>query len=480
LKIVIAGGSAAGMFAALVLSRGGHEVVLLERESLEPAADVESAAASALRGGAPQIVQPHIVMPKCRELLRDHLPDIYEGLLAAGVAVAGLWTQMQPSLTDKTPRPGDEHLTLLMSRRSTVDWVLRRAVAAQAGITVRNRTRVVALTARAGNPPHVTGVRTESETIAADVVVDATGCRSAIDRWLGEIGTRPSSMQRAECGIAYFSRHYRFSQGASAPGLATTRIVAGFDEFGAGIWGADNGRMQMAIAPLAVDHRFIPARYPEVFTAVLRTVHPYAAWLDALEPITDVFVMGGLQNTLRRLVVEGAPVATGLHALGDSVCTTNPTLGRGMSFALWEALALRDILQAQGENWVGQALAMDAFIGENIAPFYEEQAAVDSARMGMMRHAIFGERKPDSLRPREDRVSYGELRAAAAFNATAFRALWRIHGMVGKPAVVYAEPDVIAHTRAALAENRDRLTMAQPSREQLEAALAGRSFPDRA
>ena len=44
--------------------------------------------------------------------------------------------------------------------------------------------------------------------------------------------------------------------------------------------------------------------------------------------------MPGLHNTLRRLVAGGAPVITGLHAVGDSVCTTNPTLGRGLSLAL--------------------------------------------------------------------------------------------------------------------------------------------------
>jgi len=106
-------------------------------------------------------------------------------------------------------------------------------------------------------------------------------------------------VQRAECGIAYFSRHYRFRPGATAPGLPTTRILAGLNEFNAGIWGADNGKMQMAVAPLAMDHRFRTAKSPEVFTAVLRTVPTFAAWLDALEPISDVFAMGGLHNTLR-------------------------------------------------------------------------------------------------------------------------------------------------------------------------------------
>jgi hypothetical protein len=67
--------------------RAGHEIFLLERETLEPAPDVESAAASAFRAGAPQIMQPHIIMGKCRELLLRHLPDVHDALLAAGMPV---------------------------------------------------------------------------------------------------------------------------------------------------------------------------------------------------------------------------------------------------------------------------------------------------------------------------------------------------------------------------------------------------------
>ena len=134
--------------------------------------------------------------------------------------------------------------------------------------------------------------------------------------------------------MAYSSRHYRLRPAADLPGLPTTRILAGLDEFTAGLWGGDNGVMQLAVAPLAADHRFRAARHPEAFTAVLRTVPALAAWLYALDPISDVFPMAGLHNTLRRLVADGARVVTGLHAIGDSVCTTNPTLGRGLSLAL--------------------------------------------------------------------------------------------------------------------------------------------------
>lgn len=76
MRIAIVGGSAAGLLAGLMLARVGHEVVVLERDGLEPAADVESAAASAFRAGAPQLVQPHVVLALCRELMRTHLPDL--------------------------------------------------------------------------------------------------------------------------------------------------------------------------------------------------------------------------------------------------------------------------------------------------------------------------------------------------------------------------------------------------------------------
>jgi 2-polyprenyl-6-methoxyphenol hydroxylase-like FAD-dependent oxidoreductase len=69
LDIAIAGGSTAGLFAALLLARAGHQALVLEKDFLQPAPDVESAAAAAFRPSAPQIVQPHIVMARCRQLL---------------------------------------------------------------------------------------------------------------------------------------------------------------------------------------------------------------------------------------------------------------------------------------------------------------------------------------------------------------------------------------------------------------------------
>ena len=278
----------------------------------------------------------------------------------------------------------------------------------------------------------MTGVRTDRDDLAADLVVDATGRRSPVDDWLTQIGARTTATWRAECGIAYFSRHYRVRPGAGLPAPLVTRIVVALDEFLAGKWGGDNGAVQLVVAPLAADHRFRTARDPQVFTAVLRTIPAYRAWLDVMDPITGVFPMAGLHNTLRRLVVDGTPVATGLHAIGNSVCTTNPTLGRGLALALSGAADLADAVGEHAADPAAQALALDRLAGAHVVPFYHDQAVIDAARLAMMRHTIFGAPPPPPSQT-PGRVTYSQLRVAATWDPTAFRAFWKINGMICPP-----------------------------------------------
>jgi hypothetical protein len=289
--------------------------------------------------------------------------------------------------------------------------------------------------------------------------------------------------------VAYFSRHYRIRPGTPLPGRPSTRIVAGFDEFTLAVFGADNAAMQLAIIPLAADHRFRRVKQPQVFTAVLRTIPVCAAWLDVLNPISPVFQMVGPPNTLRRLVVDGSPVVTGLHAIGDSVCTTNPTFGRGLSLAMWAAADLVDIIDKDPDDWTEQALVLDGRIAEHVAPYYHEQAAVDSGRLAVLRHTILGHSAPAPPPLDPDRITFTQLRAAASFDATAFRAFWKLMFMLSQPDDVYRDPHIVAHVHHAL-NNQGRESpsarlalvgserghvdpqVVQPTHEQLLTALA--------
>lgn len=121
---------------------------MLDRDPVEPAANLEAAAAATFRPTTPQFVPPHFVLPRCRLLLQQVFPDVYDELLAAGAGEAALAAAMPPTLADRGERTGDEQYTAVATRRSTLDWVLRRAVLAQAGIEARGGVRVTGIKAR--------------------------------------------------------------------------------------------------------------------------------------------------------------------------------------------------------------------------------------------------------------------------------------------------------------------------------------------
>lgn len=471
MNVVVVGGSAAGQFAALLLTRAGHPVLLLDRDDLSPAADVDAAAATGFRPPAPQIVQPHALLPRCRLLLREHLVDVYEALLAAGALESTLAVASPPGMHVDS-QAGDEDYVSIATRRSTLDLVLRRAVVVEPGITCRFGVRATGLLADAGSTPRIRGVRTDAEDIDADLVVDATGRRTRIDSWLAELGSGPTDLVEAECGLAYYTRHYRQLTDLPLPGHPATRVLLALDQFTTGLWNGDNRTATIAVAPLVQDDRFRSIKNPDVFDAVTRTVPAYRPWLEVLEPASDVFVMAGLHNTFRRLLVDGSPVATGLALVGDSRCTTNPTFGRGLPLALMEAADLVSAVDGCGGDLTQLAHELEARAVEHIEPYFLDQAHNDSMRLAALRHTIFGAPAP-MLTPRPDAVSFVQLRQAMALDAEALRAFWRVMGMLDLPETVYADPRVVRRTRQLLEGSAEVAAIPQPSGGDIDAALSG-------
>ena len=122
---------------------------------------------------------------------------------------------MPRSITDRTPREGDEQFITITGRRSTIEYAV--ASVAERLIPVRRGACVVGLLtgpSTAKGIPHVTGVRTmEAEEISADLIVDAMGRSSKLPNWLEAIGARRPIEEAEDSGFIYYTRFFRSTTG---------------------------------------------------------------------------------------------------------------------------------------------------------------------------------------------------------------------------------------------------------------------------
>ena len=92
MRVVVAGGSIAGLTAGLALTRSGHEVTIVERDGQPTPATAELAASAWPRGGVPQSRQPHGFICRVRADVRAAAPDLWRDLLEAGAVEHDLFT----------------------------------------------------------------------------------------------------------------------------------------------------------------------------------------------------------------------------------------------------------------------------------------------------------------------------------------------------------------------------------------------------
>jgi flavin-dependent dehydrogenase len=461
--VVIAGGGFAGTAAALFLARRGHAVTLIERDGPPPDGGPDADFEAWRRPGVPQARQSHALLARARRVLVDEVPDVVETLLDRGV-------HEQEIGVGAGTVPGE---AMLSTRRLVAEAVLRRAAEQEPGVQVLSGDAVASLVvASRADVPVVAGVRTQSGgELRADLVVDAGGRRSALPRWLEEVGARPVAEEVQELGFFYLTRFYRVRPGFERPVI---RVPSGVTlDYGAALsFSADNDTFSLSLT-LSVDdpHRQAlrdPARFDRFFARVPRT----APLVAMGEPLTDVSLMARIENRRRRLVDHDGPVVGGVVALGDASLHTNPTLGRGVSLAMWQAQHLADAAAVAADDPLAFVAHHDDWTQANLGVWFDTQTAVDAASLERMEAGLRGARVLSSPNP-------NARRAAAAFvlaetDPVVGAAVTRMVHLLASPIDAFADPEVARRLDAFLETEPDlERPVDSPTRAEFEALAVG-------
>jgi 2-polyprenyl-6-methoxyphenol hydroxylase-like FAD-dependent oxidoreductase len=462
-EFVVAGGGVAGVAAALALARAGHGAVVLERDRVNPG-ESPGAAFDIERRGIPHYFQPHAFLPRGRRLLSDWAPDVLDALLAAGADPQDL------ALRLRGPRqPGDEDLVYLWARRPIIEWALRRAAVAEPAVEIRGGVQVTGLLRTEDGTARAAGVAVDDgDPVRGDIVVDALG------RYRFPPGWPRAPGEPTDSGAIYYCRYFELAEGVEHLDAPILNPRGDLGYMGFNTFRGDNRTFAVILLAPAADRALRVLRHEQAWQAACAAITPLDVMTSADygRPITDVMPMGGLMNVDR----TGDPLTSGIIAVGDAFCHTDPAFAYGVSFALAHAQALSEAA-AEAPDVDAVTERYRAHAGPEARERHALACATDTARSLRWKGEPLETTRRDSCYPLFSFI--GALAAAPHDDAVLRRTIRRI-GLLDRTAVFDEDDALQDRIEAILA----RLTARAPSppgppREELLARLSAVAPPSR-
>jgi 2-polyprenyl-6-methoxyphenol hydroxylase-like FAD-dependent oxidoreductase len=468
--VLVTGGGMIGLSTAMLLAGDGHQVTVLERDPAEPPPP-ELAWEQWERRSVNQFRMLHFLLPRFYQLASAELPAVVEALKATGAYQTNLIRDVPVELTGGE-QPGDDAFQMASARRPVAEAAVAAVAAATPNVTIRRGTAVRGLLTgppSAAGVPHIVGVVTDSgEELRADLIVDASGRRSALPQLLAGAGARPVAEELDDCGFIYYGRHLQSADGSYPPAIGA--LLQHYDSLSILTLPADRGAWGVGFVTSAKDAQLRALRDVDTWTRTVKSYPLIAHWLDGQPIDADVAVMAKIEDRHRAFVVDGVPVATGVLAVGDSWACTNPSVGRGISIGLIHAVALRDLLrQSSLDAPLDLCIAWHEATLKTVEPWYRETLAFDRHRLSEIDAQIAGQKYETD----DPGWLLGQcLGAGAGHDGDLLRGALRIGGVLATGEEVFSTPG-IADKAIGIGGPLVKEPAPGPSREQLLGIVAG-------
>jgi 2-polyprenyl-6-methoxyphenol hydroxylase-like FAD-dependent oxidoreductase len=439
-RAVVVGGGIGGLSAAGALAGYFEQVDVLERDRL--AAYAES------RLGTAQDRHPHGLLAGGLKALGEIFPGLERDLAKAGAVSVGVAQDIRYERADVGVLPKrDFGLSILCASRPLIEFVLRRRVMAVANIMLRSGCRVTEIV-----PSHEAahGVRFDtgpgqSETLQADLVVDASG-RGALTLALLDIldWERP---QVTEVGvdITYATAVVQIPTNATPDWkLVLTQPAPPAVALNAVLVPLEEGRWIVTIVDRGSSPRLdtwdsFHAALPRLITPTIYDALRHAKSLDGIRHYGFPASVWKHFERLRRLPRGVLPIA-------DALCRFNPIHGQGMSSAAKQARLLQTVL--------GQAAAESNPVAAAQAGFMAGVESVLQTPWSMSTSADLAFPRTRGERP--ENFEKGRQFEAALFRAVVadpvvHRAMIEV-GQLLQPHDLFHEPHIMERIEAASAK----------------------------
>jgi 2-polyprenyl-6-methoxyphenol hydroxylase-like FAD-dependent oxidoreductase len=338
---IVIGGSMMGFFAAKVLAQYAEQVIIIERDSYpdEPKP----------RNGTPQARHGHILLGAGQKALDQFFPELRGDIQAAGIKTI-MWGRDTALLAgDWLKRVETDILTFACSRL-WLEWAIRRRIVTVPNIQILADTHCTGLLTTADKTV-ITGVTIEQkrggtpQELPADLVVDCSGRESKLSEWFTALGYAMPPEEVIDAYVGYATRWYKEPANFQADWL----ILATFPrpeqgiKRSAGILRVEDG--QWSVIANGANRDYPPTDEAGFLEFLQGLPTPkIAEYIQQAEPISPIY---GYRNTANRLrhYEKMSRRPANVIAMGDAVCSFNPSYGQGLSVVGIEAGVLDTMLK---------------------------------------------------------------------------------------------------------------------------------------